>query len=128
MVQQLRALEPPEGVGVSNIVGGPIYDSRLPRKENWGPFASADEFHKQLRDGIDLETHYEDVPEDLQELFAFHKQSFPKPVLMHGDLSSLNVLVQGDEVVGIIDWETAGWFPPYWEYVCAWNVNPQNQF
>ncbi|KND93106.1 hypothetical protein TOPH_02253 [Tolypocladium ophioglossoides CBS 100239] len=36
--------------------------------------------------------------------------------------------MRGDDVVGIIDWETAAWFPCYWEYVCAWNVNPQNRF
>ena len=33
-------------------------------------------------------------------------------VLAHGDLSSLNIMVEADEVVGIVDWETAGWFPP----------------
>ena len=46
----------------------------------------------------------------------------------HGDLSSLNVLARGDEVVGIVDWETAGWMPGYWEFVCAWNVNARNLF
>ncbi|ORY63147.1 uncharacterized protein BCR38DRAFT_466573 [Pseudomassariella vexata] len=29
----------------------------------------------------------------------------------------------------IVDWETAGWFLPYWEYTCcAWHVNPYNTF
>lgn len=37
-------------------------------------------------------------------------------------------MVEGDEVVGILDWETAGWFPPYWEYTCVKYVNPQNTF
>jgi hypothetical protein len=37
-------------------------------------------------------------------------------------------LARGDEVVSIIDWETAAWMPPYWGYTSAWNVNPQNQF
>jgi aminoglycoside phosphotransferase len=26
----------------------------------------------------------------------------------HGDLSSLNIIVRGDTLVGLIDWETAG--------------------
>ena len=47
---------------------------------------------------------------------------------MHGDLSSLNILVRGDEIVGIIDWETAGWYPSYWEYSTASQVNPENMF
>jgi len=49
-------------------------------------------------------------------------------VLTHGDLSSLNIMVQGDTVVGIVDWETAGWFPKHWEYTCAKYVNPYNPF
>ncbi|RYP80834.1 hypothetical protein DL770_006075 [Monosporascus sp. CRB-9-2] len=128
MVQQLRNIEPPPGIGVSNSVGGAIYDGRLPNKSFWGPFTTADEFHRELRDSMDLEAHYEDVPDDLQEPFAFHGQQFPRSVLTHGDLSSLNILVRDDEVVDIIDWETAGWFPPYWEYACAWNVNSYNEF
>lgn len=58
----------------------------------------------------------------------FYRQSWSQPVFTHGDLSSLNILCRRDEIVGIIDWETAGWLSPYWEYVTAWNVNPQNLF
>lgn len=68
------------------------------------------------------------MPGDLQELATFYRQAPSTSVLTHGDLSSLNILVRGDTVVGIIDWETAGWFPLYWEYTCASNVNPQNEF
>jgi hypothetical protein len=32
------------------------------------------------------------------------------------------------DIVGIIDWETAGWYPSYWEYTSAHQVNPQNSF
>jgi RIO-like serine/threonine protein kinase len=27
---------------------------------------------------------------------------------IHGDLSSLNIIVRGDTIVGLIDWQTAG--------------------
>jgi hypothetical protein len=33
----------------------------------------------------------------------------------------LNILVH---IVGIIDWEMAGWLPNYWEYTSAINVHP----
>ena len=56
---------------------------------------------------------------------AFYKQPFTETRLVCGELSSTNILVKGDEVVGIVDWETAVWFPLFWEYVCAWIVNPQ---
>jgi len=41
----------------------------------------------------------------------------------HGDFNSLNVLVKDDNIVGIIDWEMAGWYPDYWESTSAWHVN-----
>lgn len=134
MVEELRNIHPPEDIGVANVDGGPIYDSRLPRKSLWGPFKTIHDFHRELRDQVEVEAHcgnagdVGNVPQDLRELISFHKQSWPRSVFTHGDLSSLNILAHGDEVVGIIDWETAGWFPPYWEYVSARNVNPRNQF
>ncbi|KAI9747698.1 MAG: hypothetical protein M4579_007411 [Chaenotheca gracillima] len=37
-------------------------------------------------------------------------------VLTHGDFLPRNILIQGDKVVAILDWEMAGWYPEYWEY------------
>lgn len=44
----------------------------------------------------------------------------------HGDLNLGNILVQGApgsyNIVGVIDWEHAGWYPEFWEYfklLCA---------
>lgn len=127
MITELRSIPVPEGAGVSSVDGGPFYDCRLPSRLYWGPYATAREFHEALVDGTDLDTECTVTP-DLSELFEFYRQSGNKLVLTHGDLSSLNILVQGDAVVGILDWETAGWFPAYWEYTCAKYVNPQNPF
>ncbi|ORY72003.1 uncharacterized protein BCR38DRAFT_462955 [Pseudomassariella vexata] len=63
------------------------------------------------------------LPPSLDELFGFYRQLCGRPVFTHGDLSILNILVRANDVVSIIDWETEGWFPYYWEYTCAWNVN-----
>ncbi|KAK1566041.1 kinase-like domain-containing protein [Colletotrichum navitas] len=128
MVSQLRAIAPTEGIGIANVDGGPIYDCRLPSKSFWGPFATVRDFHTELVNGANLEVRYENQPPDLDELFDFYRQANNKTVLTHGDLSSFNVLKRGDEVVGIVDWETAGWMPSYWEYTSAWFVNPQNPF
>ncbi|RWA06982.1 hypothetical protein EKO27_g8121 [Xylaria grammica] len=128
VAQQLRNVSPPDGIGVANIKGGPIYDGRLPGQSFWGPFSTTDDFHKKLRNDMEFDFDPSNAPDGVVEFVNFHKQSFPKSVLTHGDLSSFNILVKGDKVVGIIDWETAGWLPPYWEYVCAWNVNPYNEF
>lgn len=128
MVEQLLELQPPDGLCVANVDGGPIIDTRLPKQFHWGPFESVSEFHSALLDGLDLNAASADAFPELQELASFDKQSSPEPVFTHGDLSSLNILCKDDSIVAIIDWETAGWLPPYWEYVCAWNVNPQNSF
>ncbi|KND86254.1 hypothetical protein TOPH_09114 [Tolypocladium ophioglossoides CBS 100239] len=122
MISELRSIDPPEGVGVAGVDGGPFCDCRLPCKLFWGPFATTRDFHRALANNADPEADYENLPPDLPELLSFYRQPFGKSVLTHGDLSSLNILVNWDEVVGIIDWETSGWFPPYWEYSCAKNV------
>jgi aminoglycoside phosphotransferase len=38
-------------------------------------------------------------------------------VLSHGDLDWSNILVADKKVSGIIDWESSGYFPEYWEWV-----------
>ncbi|KAI1374868.1 kinase-like domain-containing protein [Hypoxylon crocopeplum] len=126
---QLHGLKPPQDIGVANVNGGPIYDQRLPNKSCWGPFKSIQDFHRELRNGVETE-HLRDqqFAAELRELISFHNQPWPTSVFTHGDLSSLNIIARGDEIVGIVDWETAGWMPPYWEYTSAWNVNPQNRF
>jgi aminoglycoside phosphotransferase (APT) family kinase protein len=35
----------------------------------------------------------------------------------HGDLDWSNILVNDNKVSGIIDWESSGYFPDYWEWV-----------
>lgn len=128
MVEQLRKLESPDGVGVANIDRGPIFDSRLPKHFYWGPFASISDFHSALLDGQNLDMTSTEAFPELRELASFYNQPWLQPVFTHGDLSSLNILCKEDSIVAIIDWETAGWLPSYWEYVTAWNVNPQNSF
>lgn len=128
MIQQMRQIPAPAGCGVSNVDGGAIYDPRLPKPSFWGPFRTIHDFHRELRAGVDEPEYSGIAVPDLVPLIAFHNQPWPYPVFTHGDLSSFNILARGDEVVGIVDWETAGWMPPYWEYTSAWNVNPQNQF
>ncbi|KAL2689382.1 hypothetical protein Neosp_003435 [[Neocosmospora] mangrovei] len=118
MVAELRSVTPPEGAQVGSIDGGPFWDCRLPSRDYWGPYSTVREFHQALANGIPWDCDCTKFP-DLAELLTFYQQAENKLVLTHGDLSSLNILTHGDTVVGIVDWETAGWFPPYWEYATA---------
>ena len=43
-------------------------------------------------------------------------------VLTHGDLCLLNIIVESKDaphIAGIVDWDTGGAYPDYWEYVTA---------
>ncbi|KAI8937905.1 hypothetical protein NX059_005589 [Plenodomus lindquistii] len=126
MIGEMRSITSSEGMGVAHVHGGPLYDPRLPGTSNhFGPFRTIRDFHRHLRGG--LEAHPEHKVE-ISELTSWQDEYSGPLVFTHGDLSSLNILAVGDEIVGIVDWETAGWYPSYWEYTNAWNVNPQNQF
>ncbi|KAK2629418.1 hypothetical protein QTJ16_000238 [Diplocarpon rosae] len=89
MIDQLRRIPPPSGQGISNVAGGALFDG----------------YGGEIEDASDA-----------NRLVEWHNQYCGKPTFTHGDLSILNIIARGDKVVGIIDWETAGWWPEYWEY------------
>lgn len=124
MVTEIRSIIPAADTSVTSVIGGSLFDLRLPETPGarFGPFKTISDFHRYIRRGV--ETHQE---EEVRELIEMHEESWPIR-FTHADLSSLNVLVRGDTVVGIVDWATAGWYPSYWEYTSASNVNPQNEF
>ncbi|KAB5550937.1 serine/threonine protein kinase [Coniochaeta sp. 2T2.1] len=132
MTEQLRGIPPPQHIrGVCDVTGGPVYDPRFAKDSIWGPFPTIAALHKELRFGQEVEDFNEHQLSNhpgFAGLVTFHRQLWPTTYFTHGDLSSLNIIVRGDDVVGIIDWETAAWMPPYWEYTSAWHVNPQNMF
>lgn len=41
------------------------------------------------------------------------------PVFSHADFQRKNIMIKADGTLFIIDWETAGWYPTYWEYTLA---------
>ncbi|KAH6640646.1 kinase-like domain-containing protein [Chaetomium tenue] len=109
--RELRSLPPPPGVGIQSCVGGSLRDCRIPQSlPRFGPFKTINEFHLWLREGLQLEEHLDPKQDG----------PWPPPVLTHGDLHPGNIMVSGDRVTGIIDWEFAGWYPHYWEYTSAW--------
>ena len=125
MVDEMRAIPAPDE-RIANVDGGSLWDCRLPSNlDRLGPFEDTQAFHSFLRNGVDKAPPGH--PE-IDEMISLQKQQWGRPVFTHGDLSSLNILLRGDEIVGIIDWETSGWYPPYWEYTCASQVNPRNSF
>ncbi|KAH6623097.1 hypothetical protein F5144DRAFT_497099, partial [Chaetomium tenue] len=38
-------------------------------------------------------------------------------VFTHGDLAARNLMVDENcHITAVLDWESSGWFPDYWEY------------
>ncbi|PQK14476.1 hypothetical protein BB8028_0005g00070 [Beauveria bassiana] len=93
MVQEIRNIPSPENSCVSNLLGGPICDQRLPGQAHWGPFKSIRDFHRKLRADIELENVKEpgDVSRELKDLIRFHEGPWSKPVLTHGDLELTSI-------------------------------------
>ncbi|KAF5987228.1 kinase subdomain-containing protein [Fusarium coicis] len=120
MLEELRAIMPQNGAGVESCIGGSLRDSRIPRsRPRFGPFKTIQDFHRWLREDLEPGSrpdHMEDQDwKDIKEMATEEDGPWPPPVFTHGDLSPFNILVRGDQVVGIIDWEFAGWYPLYWE-------------
>lgn len=128
MVDEMRSLSPPSDGKVANVDGGSLWECRLPGGTGrFGPFEDVAAFHLHLRKGMPSPPHPDQL-EEVKDLIARQEKGSWPLRFTHGDLSSFNILVRGDEVVGVLDWETAGWFPSYWEYTTAWNVSPMNEF
>jgi serine/threonine protein kinase len=127
MIQELRALEPPPGTGVESCIGGELFDSRISRCPTFGPFKTVRDFHFWLRDGLTPSGAKHNIEDsewrDIEKMVAMQDAPWPPPVFTHGDLNPANIMIRGDKVVGIIDWEFAGWYPSYWEYTSAYHGN-----
>lgn len=125
MINEMRRIPAPSSM-ISNIDGGSLYDCRVHASlERFGPFENTRNFHGFLRNWKEKgPPQYPDV----DDMIGLQSREWGPLVFTHGDLSSLNILIRGDKIVGLIDWETAGWYPPYWEYTSASYVNPRNPF
>ncbi|KAG5993610.1 hypothetical protein E4U43_003453 [Claviceps pusilla] len=122
-LSQLRAIPKriaPE-YAISNVLGKACFDGRIEMHAHFGarknrlvgPFVDEAEFHNRLR-----EIRF---PNILQ-------REGHQIVFTHGDLHSANILMHNGRLSGIIDWETAGWFPEYWEYTKACYISRINRY
>lgn len=121
-VDELRALQPPTTFAVGSCTGGSLQDfrqSRAPPPVRFGPFRTIQDFHIWMRDGLKQGEAANMEPADLDdvnEMIARQDGPWPPPVFTHGDFNPSNIIVRDNKIVGIIDWEMAGWYPHYWEY------------
>lgn len=63
------------------------------------------------------EAEYEDLLTTARKLPEIAR---PEVVFTHGDIHSRNVLVDEDgHITGLLDWESAGWYPEYFDFTVA---------
>ncbi|QPH04155.1 hypothetical protein C2857_000930 [Epichloe festucae Fl1] len=113
-LSELRAIpkEVSPEYAITNALGKACYDGRLitgsdydeVRGDFFGPFVNEDEFNDNLRCGA---------------LPNVAHSSGHRIVFTHGDLNMRNIMMHNGRLSGIIDWETSGWYPDYWDYTKA---------
>jgi aminoglycoside phosphotransferase (APT) family kinase protein len=109
-LEELRRIPNPFSTALCSCIGGPLNDQRIMSRGSGGPFRSETELNKTLRHQF-----IGGMVEHIDRVHAIqHDISFT-----HADLSHRNVLMKDGKIVGIVDWETAGWYPEYWEYAKA---------
>ena len=127
-VDEMRNLEQSRPGVVEGPDGQKLYDPKLPGgRQGFGPFQSIRDFHYYLRRRLSGPFPGRQELEDLVD-WQDNEASNYNTCFTHGDLCSTNILVDGNKISGIVDWESAGWMPEYWEFTSAWNVNMYNVF
>lgn len=110
---QLREIphNTPSGYQICNVLGGGIQDWRIGDSQRMElKFQDEDEFNAFL-------THDLHFDEEIKNTVEKAHSVKHRIVLTHADLNLKNILVdETGKISGIVDWETAGWYPEYWEY------------
>lgn len=108
-IDQLRKLPPPKHELIGSTSMGANRDPRFGKKRI-GPFYSVNYFHDFVRRGHPIQDF---AAEELKEC---HGRQYGIK-FTHADLSPENILVDDSgRITAILDWESAGWYPEYWEY------------
>jgi len=107
------------GNRICSLEGTAIRSVRVPNHLA-GPFESEEAFNEYLirpswSGGFASEVAYNSA---LDVAKGIGKMSH-RIVLSHGDLKPHNIMVKGGKITGFLDWESAGWYPDYWDFTTA---------
>jgi hypothetical protein len=99
MVQDLRSIKRPPGMGISSCVGGSLHDSRIPRSSpRFGPFETIQDFHFWLRQEFEYEEGIQCLEDDqdchdLKTMISMQDGPWPPPVFTHAALNPSNIIL-----------------------------------
>ncbi|GKZ22967.1 hypothetical protein AbraIFM66951_001488 [Aspergillus brasiliensis] len=107
----------------SNYIGsvgrGPVADPILEDAKTKGPFDSEDDFDNAIISAYQSRAPKRHIKNVLAGMLS-HKRH--DTVFTHGDLRHRNIMVDNENITGIVDWEFSGWYPEYWEFSRALSV------
>lgn len=125
-IDQLRKMAAPKHFVIGDSTMGATRDPRF-GPGAVGPFYTLDAFHDFLRRGHSPKEFRGECVEKVHE----EKPKSDTPYVLkftHANLSPRNILVdEAGRVCALIGWESAGWYPEYWEYVqMCQNTDPHS--
>ncbi|KAJ3483442.1 hypothetical protein NLI96_g6309 [Meripilus lineatus] len=118
IIARMRSFASPWGDSVCGVDGGMVSGFYLPNYL-FPPSANEAAFYQNIRDVAIFPTHlrterHKSHAARAEKLFASPPHAI---VFTHGDLQWHNIMVTPDShITGIVDWESAGWMPDYWEF------------
>ncbi|KZT50137.1 hypothetical protein CALCODRAFT_522097 [Calocera cornea HHB12733] len=113
----MRNIPNPYDNDICDTTGGPLYSHLFGQFRDVPAFKSVPSFHAWVVQRMQLQQHWPAMQPLLEPMFS--KFDEKGTVFMHGDLSPRNIMIQRGRLSGLIDWETSGWMPPYWEHASA---------
>ncbi|KAJ0413942.1 kinase-like protein [Aspergillus carlsbadensis] len=111
-VEQLRKIPNSTPYLICDSLGAEIADHRLPGNKG-GPFKTEDDFNNHLT------SHLGEPFSEVIERKNLSVQQHTQFYFTHSDLHHSNLLVENGRLSGIVDWESAGFRPEYWEFTKA---------
>jgi serine/threonine protein kinase len=107
------------GNRICSLLGTAIRSVRVPNHLA-GPFESEEELNEYLiqpswSGGFESDLAYHQALDVARGI-----GNIPHRILFtHGDLKPHNILIRGSRITGFLDWESAGWYPEYWDFTTA---------
>lgn len=112
VISKMQAATPPSDFLIGGC-GGPARDCRYIGTYTGGPFQDEDRFNDFILELVKT------IPPGIQNALAdgLRRHNGQPIVLSHADLSPRNIIIKDGQLKALLDWEYAGWYPKYWEYV-----------
>lgn len=112
-ISELRKLVPPHPGRVECVDGTACRDPKLNVALTAGTIA---DFHDTLGHNFVLNSAEGTRWFGLREPFERIQGRQYRTMFCHADLTWHNILIRDGKIVSIIDWQSGGWYPEYWEY------------